>query len=61
VKALITKPKLIGNGQLLVRQHGRLQAVQMTTVCNDLGQVDTDGEDFDVALIKLCAKFFQST
>jgi hypothetical protein len=35
--------------------------VQMTTVCNDLGQVDTDGEDFNVALIKLCAKFFQST
>jgi hypothetical protein len=33
----------------------------MTTVYNDLGQVDTDGEDFDAALIKLCAKFFQST
>jgi hypothetical protein len=61
MKPLVSQSELIRNGKLLVRQHGRLQTMEMASVCNDLGQIDTHREDFNAALIKLCAQFFQST
>jgi len=36
MKPLVSQSKLIRNGQLLVRQHGRLQAMEMPSVRNDL-------------------------
>lgn len=35
--------------------------MEMASVRNDLGQVDTHGEDLYAALVKLRAQFFQST
>jgi len=61
MKPLVPQSKFIRNGQLLVRQHRRLQTMEMASVRNDLGQVDTHGQDLYAALVKLCTQFFQST
>ena len=36
-ETLVSQSKLIRNGKLLVRQHGRLQTMEMPSVCNNLG------------------------
>jgi hypothetical protein len=35
--------------------------MEMAPISNDLRQIHTHGKDFNAALLKLCAQFFQST
>jgi len=61
VKSGIPKTKSVRHGELDIGQHARLQAMKMPLSGNIFRRVGTDRHDLYTALVKLCAKFLEST
>ena len=52
---------MLSDQQLLIREHRRVQTVQMAAVGNNLRKIHTHREHLYTALIKISAQLFEST
>ena len=59
--SLVAQAESIGNREVLVRQHGRLQPVNVALVADFLDGIGTHGHNLNTAPIEFSAQFFQPT